>query len=75
MLHELSDTDEDAIYGQSAQKVYEKSTEEEGDRANEDSGTVDGGLDFFKGKKFYLHPELPAVDNIKLERYIQTFRG
>ncbi|XP_052891404.1 DNA repair protein XRCC1 [Anopheles moucheti] len=71
MLHELSDTDEEpgmAI----ARKVYDKSTEDEGDHY-ENNAT--GSLDFFKGKKFYLHQELGAVDKIKLEKYIETFSG
>uniref|UniRef100_A0A182PCC7 BRCT domain-containing protein n=1 Tax=Anopheles epiroticus TaxID=199890 RepID=A0A182PCC7_9DIPT len=73
MLHELSDSDEEGGGFATVSKVYEKSTEEEGDRHGEDSEM--GSLDFFKGKKFYLHPELGAVDNIKLERYIHTFKG
>uniref|UniRef100_A0A182JYQ9 BRCT domain-containing protein n=1 Tax=Anopheles christyi TaxID=43041 RepID=A0A182JYQ9_9DIPT len=72
MLHELSDTDEEAG-GETVRKVYDKSTEEEGERVNEDN--MVGSLEFFKGKTFYLHPELAAVDNIKLERYIQIYKG
>ncbi|XP_053658071.1 DNA repair protein XRCC1 [Anopheles marshallii] len=71
MLHELSDTDEEPGVT-IARKVYDKSTEDEGDH-NENN--VAGSLDFFKGKKFYLHQELGAVDKIKLEKYIETFSG
>uniref|UniRef100_A0A182W0W0 BRCT domain-containing protein n=1 Tax=Anopheles minimus TaxID=112268 RepID=A0A182W0W0_9DIPT len=71
MLHELSDTDEEpgAII---ARKVYDKSTEDEGDRY---ADNVVGSLEFFKGKTFYLHQELGAVDMMKLEKYIETFKG
>uniref|UniRef100_A0A182MSY1 BRCT domain-containing protein n=1 Tax=Anopheles culicifacies TaxID=139723 RepID=A0A182MSY1_9DIPT len=70
MLHELSDTDEEP--STIARKVYDKSTEDEGDHHE---GNVLGSLDFFNGKTFYLHQELGAVDMIKLEKYIETFKG
>uniref|UniRef100_A0A182QDD4 BRCT domain-containing protein n=1 Tax=Anopheles farauti TaxID=69004 RepID=A0A182QDD4_9DIPT len=73
MLHELSDS-EDEPRGTS--KVYEISTEEEGNNRNEiDSESMQCSVDIFKNKMFYLHPELGAVDIIKLEKYIKTFKG
>uniref|UniRef100_A0A182NRH0 BRCT domain-containing protein n=1 Tax=Anopheles dirus TaxID=7168 RepID=A0A182NRH0_9DIPT len=72
MLHELSDSDDEPP---GTGKVYDISTEEEGDANEKDSERVDGNVAIFKGKKFYLHPEVGAVDIIKLEKYITTFKG
>ncbi|XP_053669649.1 DNA repair protein XRCC1 [Anopheles nili] len=68
MLHDLSDSDD----GGTAHRVYDVSTEDDGDgKLTEPSG----GLSFFLGKKFYLHPEVGAVDIIKLEKYIKSYKG
>ncbi|XP_050068947.1 DNA repair protein XRCC1 [Anopheles maculipalpis] len=73
MLHELSDTDDDEPRETTVHQIYEKSTEEEGDRQEENASG--GSLDFFKGKKFFLHQELGAIDIIKLEKYIELYKG
>ncbi|XP_058450012.1 DNA repair protein XRCC1 [Malaya genurostris] len=53
-------------------KLYDKSTEDEGPNSPADVSTE---LNFFKGKIFYLDPEVGAVDVIKLERYVKMYRG
>uniref|UniRef100_A0A182Y6J3 BRCT domain-containing protein n=1 Tax=Anopheles stephensi TaxID=30069 RepID=A0A182Y6J3_ANOST len=73
MLHELSDTDEEPI-GEIERKAYDKSTEEEGDH-HEDNAASGSSLNFFQGKQFFLHQELGAIDIIKLEKYIGTYKG
>ncbi|XP_058118627.1 DNA repair protein XRCC1 [Anopheles ziemanni] len=69
MLHELveSDSDDGAARGT---RVYDVSTEDEGDANDENSNN-----EFFKDKTFYLDSELAAVDVIKLEKYIHSHNG
>ncbi|XP_065084161.1 DNA repair protein XRCC1 [Ochlerotatus camptorhynchus] len=52
--------------------MYDKSTEDEGQNGNADAFAP---LEFFKGKTFFVDPEIGAVDMIKLERYIQLYKG
>ncbi|XP_058822954.1 DNA repair protein XRCC1 isoform X2 [Topomyia yanbarensis] len=81
--HEISgsDTEEEIervkqkqkMYNESANKMYDKSTEE--DEGQTSSADISTQMDFFKGKVFYLDPEVGSVDVIKLERYVQLYKG
>uniref|UniRef100_A0AAG5D003 BRCT domain-containing protein n=1 Tax=Anopheles atroparvus TaxID=41427 RepID=A0AAG5D003_ANOAO len=72
MLHELVESDSDDGGAARAHASYDLSTEDERE-PNGDGST--GGMDFFKGKSFYLDSELDAVDIIKLKRSIQAYKG
>lgn len=52
--------------------MYDKSTEDEGTQSMADSLAP---LDFFKGKDFFIDPDVGAVDVMKLERYVQLYKG
>ncbi|KFB53623.1 AGAP002605-PA-like protein [Anopheles sinensis] len=69
MLHELVESDSDDGAAR-ATRIYDVSTEDEGDANDENSN-----LEFFKGKTFYLDSEVGAVDVIKLEKYIRSYNG
>ncbi|XP_035783698.1 DNA repair protein XRCC1-like [Anopheles albimanus] len=51
---------------------YDISTDDEAG-CNDDQSN--GGLDFFKDYTFYIDRDVGAVDTMKLERFIKTYRG
>uniref|UniRef100_A0A8D8FTK5 (northern house mosquito) hypothetical protein n=2 Tax=Culex pipiens TaxID=7175 RepID=A0A8D8FTK5_CULPI len=54
-------------------EVYDKSTEEEeGGNGGEEK---EKQLDFFKRKRFLVDEDVGAVDVIKLERYVELYKG
>ncbi|EDS37514.1 DNA-repair protein XRCC1 [Culex quinquefasciatus] len=54
-------------------EVYDKSTEEEEGRNGGEE--KEKQLDFFKRKRFLLDDDVGAVDVIKLERYVELYKG
>uniref|UniRef100_A0A1Q3F068 Putative dna repair protein n=1 Tax=Culex tarsalis TaxID=7177 RepID=A0A1Q3F068_CULTA len=63
---------EQAKAGTEDNGMYDKSTEEEEEK---NGGEKEKELDFFKRKRFLLDDEVGAVDVIKLERYVELYKG